>query len=72
MARDAWCTECGATNPSGAVFFDIDGRIVDGTGDVIANGTVMLFDETGQSDGLVQVLVFLGLTGNVRLFSVTE
>lgn len=72
VAVDAWCTECGAVNPSGAVFFDIDGRIVDSSGDVIANGSIMLFDETGQSDGLVEVLVFIGLTGNIRLFSATE
>jgi type II secretion system protein H len=72
VLRDAWCTECGAANPNGAVFFDIDGRIVDGGGDVIPNGTIMLFDETGQSDGLVEVLVFIGITGNMRLFSVTE
>jgi prepilin-type N-terminal cleavage/methylation domain-containing protein len=72
VERDAWCTACGATNPSGSVFFDIDGRIVNNLGTVITDGSVMLHDETGQSDGLIEVLAFIGSTGNVRLFSVTE
>jgi prepilin-type N-terminal cleavage/methylation domain-containing protein len=71
--HNAWC----ATQPAGActatlgtLVMDVDGRITDASGNLVS-GAVMLYDSTG-STGDVQTVVFVGATGNVRLYNMSH
>ncbi|MBI3180277.1 MAG: prepilin-type N-terminal cleavage/methylation domain-containing protein [Deltaproteobacteria bacterium] len=69
--HDAWCTPCGADEDDGEIRFDVDGRILDDS-DEILSGSILLHDTTAGSGGRVQALVFVGATGSLRLFNATE
>jgi hypothetical protein len=71
IAHDAWCTACAATATSCALFFDTDGRIRNSAGNLV-EGSVLLHDSATGSSGRVMALVFIGATGNLRLFDTTE
>jgi hypothetical protein len=68
----AWCTPCGAGSSDGSIIFDIDGRVLDPANSEPAKGAILLHDNTGTLGGAVQALVFIGATGNVRLFETSE
>ncbi len=71
VAHDAWCTVCASTASSCALFFDSDGRVRDGTG-TLRDGAVMIHDGMAGAGGRVMALVFIGATGNLRLFDTKE
>lgn len=68
----AWCTPCGAGSSNGSIIFDIDGRVLDPADSEPVNGAILLHDNTGSLGGAVEALVFIGATGNLRLFSTSE
>lgn len=72
VTRNAWCTPCGAGNDNGAIIFDIDGRVLDPATDEPVSGSVFLHSTAGLNNSPVMALVFVGATGNVRLFDTTE
>ncbi len=72
VSHDAWCTPCGATEDDGEIRFDVDGRILNDADEIVPSGSILLHDATGGSGGKVLALVFIGATGDVRLFNATE
>jgi type II secretion system protein H len=71
VARNAWHTPGASGDATGAVVFDPEGRIVDAT-DTPVSGAVLLHDGGANSSHTVQAIVFIGATGNLRLFNATE
>ena len=68
VPRDAWCTFCGKGNPTGYIQFDGEGLLEDATVSSPTRGSISLYDSSGSTDA-VESLVFIGRTGDVRLFS---
>jgi len=74
ITRTAWFTAGTTSNPNaptGAVVFDSEGRIVDAT-DTPVNGVVMMHDAGPNTSKNVQALVYIGATGNLKLFNAVE
>lgn len=61
IASGAWCSFCGGGD-TGDLVFDEEGTIAGGT-----SGAILLHDATGSS-ARIDALVFVGVTGDVRLF----
>ncbi len=68
VAHDSWCTACAASD--GEIAFQTDGTVVDistGTPTEITSGSIAVHDTTGTLSSVFG-LVFIGPTGDVRLF----
>jgi prepilin-type N-terminal cleavage/methylation domain-containing protein len=67
VPRDSWCTGCNAQN--GTFTFDLDGSVRSSTtsGEDFTSASLVLYDESGASPR-IEVMVIMGLTGDVRLF----
>lgn len=61
IANSGWCSFCGV-GTSGTVNFMEDGTVQNGT-----SGSVLIFDAEGKTQR-IDALVFIGATGDVRIF----
>jgi prepilin-type N-terminal cleavage/methylation domain-containing protein len=66
IPRSAWCTFCGFSATSGYIELDSQGLIArSSSGDT--RGSIALYDPSGRTD-TVEALLFVGRTGDIRLF----
>ena len=69
IARNKWCTPC-SEDDSGEIEFDADGSVI---GDGEDGGAIFIaqVDADGTITDNVRALVFVGATGNIKIFEVT-